>query len=269
MGELEFHEAANIFPLDEEHLDELAADIRQNGQLVPIELFGGKILDGRRRWLACEKVGIEPITREVNPADPVVYVLSLNLHRRHLDKGQRAMVGARAKEVYAQQARERQATGKGSDGSGGRGNKKNLPTKTTEGLGGDTRAVIGKAVGVGGTTIDQASKVLEQGVPELVNAVDSGRMPVYTAAKIASMPEEEQRREIKNPKPRPSNQHTNGAAKGSHAEPPPLDRNKKKLTCDAIDLANEAINCLIRIPKNDPKRKRGFQIVTDWIKLHK
>jgi len=29
--------------------------------------------------------------------------------------------------------------------------------------------------------------------------------------------------------------------------------------------ANEAINCLIRIPKNDVLRKRGFQIVTDWI----
>ena len=33
-----------------------------------------------------------------------------------------------------------------------------------------------------------------------------------------------------------------------------------------IIRASEAINCLIRIPKNDPLRKRGFQIVTDWIK---
>jgi hypothetical protein len=30
--------------------------------------------------------------------------------------------------------------------------------------------------------------------------------------------------------------------------------------------ANEAIDCLMRIPKNDAHRKRGFQIVTDWIK---
>ena len=33
--------------------------------------------------------------------------------------------------------------------------------------------------------------------------------------------------------------------------------------------ANEAINCLIRIPKNDALRKRGFQIVTDWIRRNK
>jgi hypothetical protein len=29
--------------------------------------------------------------------------------------------------------------------------------------------------------------------------------------------------------------------------------------------ANEALNCLMRIPKNDGLRKRGLQIVTDWI----
>jgi hypothetical protein len=33
-----------------------------------------------------------------------------------------------------------------------------------------------------------------------------------------------------------------------------------------VDYANQAINCLIRIPKNDGLRKRGFQIVTDWIR---
>src|SRR5262249_60206546 len=30
--------------------------------------------------------------------------------------------------------------------------------------------------------------------------------------------------------------------------------------------AQEAINCLSRIPKNDALRERGFQIVMDWIK---
>jgi hypothetical protein len=29
---------------------------------------------------------------------------------------------------------------------------------------------------------------------------------------------------------------------------------------------NSLINCLIRIPKNDALRERGFQIVTDWVK---
>src|SRR5258708_35085707 len=97
---MEFHEAANIFPLDEENIGELAEDICANGQTVLIEVFDGKIIDGRRRWLACEKAGITPSTRNVSPKDPVAYVLSLNIHRRHLTPAQRAMVGARAREWY-------------------------------------------------------------------------------------------------------------------------------------------------------------------------
>jgi ParB-like chromosome segregation protein Spo0J len=106
--ELEFHEAANIFPLDEDHLEDLAADIRKNGQQVAIELFDGRILDGRRRYLACNKVGIEPKFREVKVSDPIAYVLSLNLYRRHLNPSQWAMVGARARDIYDRQAKERQ-----------------------------------------------------------------------------------------------------------------------------------------------------------------
>ena len=33
--------------------------------------------------------------------------------------------------------------------------------------------------------------------------------------------------------------------------------------------ANEAIDALKRIPKNDALRKRGFQIVSDWIKANR
>ena len=81
---MDFHEAANIFPIDDEHLDELAEDIRKNGQQVQVELLDGKIIDGRRRWLACIKAGVKAGTRVVSVSDPVAYVLSLNLHRRHL-----------------------------------------------------------------------------------------------------------------------------------------------------------------------------------------
>ena len=48
----EFHEAANIFPIDQENIQSLAEDIKKNGQQIPIELLDGKILDGRRRSMA-------------------------------------------------------------------------------------------------------------------------------------------------------------------------------------------------------------------------
>lgn len=105
---MEIHEAANIFPIDDEHISDLAADIKKNGQKVAIELFEGKIIDGRRRFKACQVAGIEPLTKNVLPEDPISYVLSLNLHRRHLNPSQLAMVGARAREIYDREAKERQ-----------------------------------------------------------------------------------------------------------------------------------------------------------------
>jgi len=93
----QFHDAANIFPLDEAHQDELAEDIRLHGLQVPIELLDGQIIDGRRRSLACLKADIEPRYRSIETDDPIVYVLSLNLHRRHMTVGERALAAAKAR----------------------------------------------------------------------------------------------------------------------------------------------------------------------------
>ena len=54
-----------------------------------------------------------PFFRDVTASDPVQRVLSLNLFRRHLTTSQRAMVGARAKELYEAEARDRKRTNGG------------------------------------------------------------------------------------------------------------------------------------------------------------
>jgi len=92
---VEFHPIANIFPMmGEEELGELADDIMLNGLHQPIVLYQGQILDGRNRYQACELAGIEPDCTEYEGDDPLGYVLSLNLHRRHLTASQRAALGA-------------------------------------------------------------------------------------------------------------------------------------------------------------------------------
>jgi len=54
------------------------------------------ILAGCNRYRACVALGIEPVVRTFDgQRDPLQFVLSLNLHRRHLDESQRAMVAAR------------------------------------------------------------------------------------------------------------------------------------------------------------------------------
>ena len=137
---MQYHEAANIFPLDEEHLDELAQDISDHGQQIAIETLDGLIVDGRRRYLACQRAGIEPKFRKVEVVDPFAYVISLNIHRRHLTPSQLSMSAAMAREGYEKMAKERQKAstsmaGKAS-GASRRGESnvvENLPPRSDNG----------------------------------------------------------------------------------------------------------------------------------------
>lgn len=261
--EIEFHDAANIFPLDEEHIAELAIDIQKNGQQVPIELIDGKIVDGRRRYLACQHAEIEPTFKTVSPADPISYVLSLNLHRRHLTPSQLSMVAARVREIYDAAAKERHKQN-GGDRKSGKSAPENLP----DAVKGDARDKAGAAVGVSGKSVDFATKVLKQGLPELAKAVDEGRMAISTAAILATEPEEVQRAELADPKRNRKYKATSGGG-NSLPDEPEEEKPEGERRGKGVILANEAINCLIRIPKNDALRKRGFQLVTDWIKANK
>jgi len=264
--EYEFHEAANIFPLDEETLGELAEDIRTSGLVKPIELMGGKVIDGRRRYLACHRAGVAPEFCEVRPADPVAYVVSLNLKRRSLTPSQRAMCAARAtalQEKCAREAKERQKVRKGNQPGATPANLPDMPK-------GDARDQLGKTFGVSGKTVDHATRVLNNAIPEVVQAVDDGRMAVSTAAFIATEPEEVQREKVENQANRTYHSTSNTTVQ-TDAEP---DANEEEETCKqtrtvAIRYANAAIETLGRIPKNDRLRKRGFQIVKDWLRQNR
>lgn len=92
----DFHPLATIFPpLEESAFNALVEDIKANGQQEPIVLFEDKILDGRNRARACWQLKKEVRTRPYTGTDPIGFVLSSNLHRRHLNESQRAMVGAK------------------------------------------------------------------------------------------------------------------------------------------------------------------------------
>lgn len=93
---LEDHPIAAIFPLLPEHeLEALAEDVKERGVEVPIVLYEGKILDGRNRYRAAMQSGVHFQTNYYTGDNPVKYVLSLNLHRRHLTESQRQMVAAK------------------------------------------------------------------------------------------------------------------------------------------------------------------------------
>src|SRR5262245_36387296 len=89
------HPIAELFPMmAASELAALAQDIKANGLREPIWVHqDGRILDGRNRHAACALVAVSPKFRywEGEEADLVPFVVSMNLHRRHLSDEQRAM----------------------------------------------------------------------------------------------------------------------------------------------------------------------------------
>jgi ParB/RepB/Spo0J family partition protein len=94
---MKIHPVADLFPMmSDDELTELATDIKANGQIHPIIIDNDIIIDGRNRLEACNRAGIQPTFAELNGQDPVAFILSANIARRHLSKGQQAMAVAKA-----------------------------------------------------------------------------------------------------------------------------------------------------------------------------
>jgi hypothetical protein len=104
-----FHPLADIFPLMQgEEFDALVADINANGLRERIDKYRGKIVDGRNRYRALLQLGIDPSADEkkyfrnviyrhpmgggfapCDDASVLAYVVSKNIHRRHLTADQK------------------------------------------------------------------------------------------------------------------------------------------------------------------------------------
>ena len=167
MIEYEFHPLANIFPLIEgQAYQDLMADVLKHGVREPISLFEGKILDGRNRYRAATAMGVPCDFRSYEGKDAAAFVISLNLHRRHLSESQRAMVAAKLANL----------------GNGQRA--------SPIGEGAVTQQVAADMLNVGKRSVERAREVLEQNPQEVAHAVEQGRMSVSLAAQVATLPDE-------------------------------------------------------------------------------
>jgi N6-adenosine-specific RNA methylase IME4 len=178
---MKIHPAADVFPLlGDTEFDALVADIKTHGLITAITVFRDKILDGRNRYRACLEANVEPRFVEFEGDDPIAFVVSANIKRRHLDESQRAMIAAR----LANMSEGRPWPSKD--------NSANLPSCVSQ-----RRA--GELVNVSTRSVTNASVVLDRGAPELVRAVDLGQIAVSVAAELARQKLEAQLEAARNP----------------------------------------------------------------------
>ena len=132
-------------------------------------------------------------TREWNgDGSLVAFVLGMNLHRRHLDESQRSMMAARATAMLEAEAEGRQKSGlKRGKESPSASNDAHGKTK------GKTAETAAKLLNISASSVERARKVIADGAPELVRAVEAGEVKVSRAAQIAKLTPAEQREKIR------------------------------------------------------------------------
>jgi hypothetical protein len=173
------HKYAEYFPqLEGDEFDMLVKDIKENGQNEPVVIFNGEILDGINRTRACEVLGIDPDEKEYTGDDPLKYVISSNIRRRHLDTSQRAMLATDMLPEFEKEAEKRSLANLKNVGD-----KYNRDDDEIERPHRDqsyhyqSREDAAKMFGVSGPTVQRAKRIKEE-APDKVDDIIKGKTTV-------------------------------------------------------------------------------------------
>lgn len=169
---MDLHPYCELFPaMPADDLAKLAEDIRANGLREPVVTYEDKILDGRNRERAAIMADVEVEYKEYRGKDPLAYVISRNLHRRHMTPGQRASVAARLVEFS-------------------HGGNRHFDQAAHVPL--ETQASAAEKMDVSERLVREAAAVHARGVPELIEAMDAGAVSVGAALDVSELPSDEQ-----------------------------------------------------------------------------
>jgi phage N-6-adenine-methyltransferase len=175
---VEVHPAAALFPMiSDADLDQMAADIRDRGLVHPlVRDQTGRLLDGRNRLEACRRAGVTPRWTAYEGTDPVRFVMSVNLERRHLSEDERAFLALELLPIIEAEALPRMLAGVADpplilgEGSGQRHERESTARAAT-------------AVKVKRERVRKAKAVASH--PDLVEKVKGGKVSMSKAETIA------------------------------------------------------------------------------------
>ena len=151
---MQISKLATLFPpMSDDEFQNLKSDIEKNGVIEPIWVHVGEVIDGRHRYKACIELDIDCPMREYEGDDILSFVLSLNMHRRHLTASQRALIAAELATLGKGQHRENEVT----------------------------QAEAAKIMGTSVASLKKAKKVLDD--EDMVEKVRNGDITIHAATK--------------------------------------------------------------------------------------
>lgn len=173
------HPLSEVFPLmDAAELRTLADDVTAHGLREPVVTYEGMILDGRNRWAACKLAKVKQVpTVPYEGDDPVGYVVSANLHRRHLSVSQRAMIAAEIARLPRGNPQIRTSADLTQTEAATRGNPQigNIADLS--------QPDAAKLLGVSTRSVGDAAAVLGDGTPAEIAAIRTGEATVNETAR--------------------------------------------------------------------------------------
>jgi hypothetical protein len=181
---MKIHFLCALFPLLQgAAFQAFKADIAAHGQRDPIWTYRGKIIDGRNRYRACRELGIKPRFRAWDGNGSLAaFVISLNLHRRHLTSSQRAALAVELLPLLEEEARDRQRR----HGGTAPGRRAVTLAEIFPGVNGygEARAHAARLLGTNPRHVSDAKRVRDLD-PELFDRVKAGDVRVHRARREA------------------------------------------------------------------------------------
>lgn len=171
---LPLHPLCTLFPkMDAETFAAFVQDVADNGLREPIVTLDGHVLDGRNRQAACAELGLVAEYVEFAEDDPLAFVLSKNLARRHLTTSQRALIAADL--VTWEKGINQHSAGSA-----------NLQTRQAA-----------RALSISERAVAAARAIRREGAPALIDAIREGRVTVHSGDALRQMPDSDVQRLLK------------------------------------------------------------------------
>jgi ParB-like chromosome segregation protein Spo0J len=240
----------------------LAESIREVGLLHPPAVSpANRLIAGRRRLAAVESLGWSevPVT-VITTADTLVKAIKAerdeNRCREPMSPADMLAIGKEIERLEKEEAAKRKAAGRPPKGK---------TPGTVPGDIGDARDKVGEALGISGKHWEDIKLA-----DELTKA--GGEVTADLAAKLAEpfakvkpiIREAKARLATDCPQKQPTPKPEAAKPKPAEPEKPAAGRRRGVGTI----IANEAIDCLMRIPIDDSLRDRAFEMVIDWIRVN-